>query len=232
MTLRSISKDKYHATPVERSSKRILEAIIERLPEDVTVLESVLEWHLLNEIELAFAESAERTLVSHGTNEWTINRRSIPAGIYQVTFTASLTIRESGFQRNVNAFDYGFIEIVAAPIRAIIDDGSSVRWGTNENVTVNGSLSYDGNIGPGDRTGLNFTWSCHYSAGNTVTNECFHSFFIEVNVTSSVNINSSRLEVGKIYVIRLTVSKNERSSFAVMSFEIVDGRIPNIALRY
>lgn len=232
MTIRNISKDKYIATLVKRSTKRIQDATIDRLPEGVTVLKSVLEWRLLSEIELAFPELAEGALLSHGTNEWTINRRSIPAGIYQVKFTASFTIRDSGFLRNVNAFDFGFIQIVAAPIRVIIDGGSSVRWGSKENVTVNGSLSYDRNIGPGDLTGLNFNWSCHDSAADTsMTNECFHSFDMEVNETSSAKIETSRLEVGKNYVIRLTVSKNERSSFADMSFELVDGKIPHIALR-
>lgn len=232
MTLRNISKDKYRATPVKRSIKRILDATIESLPEDVILLESVLEWRLLSEIDLAFSELAEGGLVSHGTNEWTINKRSIPAGIYQVKFTASLAIRDAGFLRNVNAFDYGFIQIVTAPIRVIIDGGSSVRWGTRENVTVNGSLTYDRDSGPGTLAGLNFTWSCHDSATNTsTTDECFHSFVVEANVTSSVNIETSRLEVGKIYVIRLTVSKNERSSFAEMSFELIDGEIPRIALR-
>ena len=232
MTLRNVSKNKYRATPVKRSIKRILDATIKGPPEDVTVLESVLEWRLVSEIELAFSELAEGALVSHGTNEWTINRRSIPVSIYLVKFTASLTIRDAGFLQSVNAFDYGFIQIVTAPVRVILDGGSSVRWGSKENVTVNGSLSYDRDIGPGDLTSLNFTWSCHDSAANTsMTNECFHSFAVEANVTSSANIETSRLEVGKIYVIRLTVSKNERSSFAKMSFELIDGKIPLIGLR-
>lgn len=232
MTLRNISKDKYHATSVERSTKRILDATIERFPEDVTVLESVVQWRLLSEIELAFSELPKGTLVSYGTNQWNIHRRSIPVGVYQAKFTASLTIRESGFLRNVKAFDYGFLQIVSAPIRVIIEGGSSVRWGSKENVTANGSLTYDRDVGPGDHSGLNFTWSCHDLEANTsLTYKCFHSFVVEANVISSANIDTSRLEVGEIYVMRLTVSKNERSSFTEMSFEIVEGKIPHIALR-
>ena len=196
------------------------------------MLESVVQWRLLSDIELASSELTEGTLVGHGTNEWTIHRRSIPAGIYQVKFTVSLTTRESGFLRNVNGFDYGFFQIVSAPIRVIIDGGSSVRWGSKENVTVDGSRTYDLDVGPGDLTGLDFTWSCHDSEANTsLTNKCFVSFVVQANVTSSANIDTSRLEVGVVYVIRLTVSKNEKSSFTEMSFEIVDGKIPHIALR-
>ena len=232
MTLRNISKNKYRATSVERSTKRILEAAIERLPKDVTLLESVVQWRLLNDIELAFSELPDGTLVSYGTNEWTIHRRSIPAGIYHVKFSALFTIRKSGFLRKLNAFDYGFIQIVSAPIRVIIEGGSSVRWGSKENVTVDGTLTYDRDVGPGDLTGLNFTWSCYNSEANTsLTNKCFYSFVVEANVTSSANIDTSRLEVGDIYVMRLTVSKNERNSSTEMSFEIVDGKIPHIALR-
>ncbi|XP_078363993.1 polycystin family receptor for egg jelly-like [Oculina patagonica] len=233
VTIGNISKDRYHATPVERSAKRLHKANIEGLPESVIVLESVLEWRLVSEIELL--SSAEGALVSEGTEEWTINRRSIPVGIYQVKFTASLTIYDSAFLRYLRAFDYGFIEITAAPIRVIIDGGKKVRWGSNENVTVNGSLSYDRNIGPGDPTGLNFTWSCRDSAANaSMTMEsvkCIHSLVEEANVTSSVNIRTSQLEAGKTYVLRLTVTKDERSSFAEMSFELVDGRIPHVFLR-
>ena len=150
----------------------------------------------------------------------------------KVKFTVSLTTRESGFLRNVNGFDYGFFQIVSAPIRVIIDGGSSVRWGSKESVTVDGSRTYDLDVGPGDLTGLDFTWSCHDSEANTsLTNKCFVSFVVQANVTSSANIDTSRLEVGVVYVIRLTVSKNERSSFTEMSFEIVDGKIPHIALR-
>lgn len=231
MIIRNISKDKYHATPVERSTKRLHKAVIEGLPDGVIVLESVVEWRLVSEMELMSSKLAEGALVSQGTDEWTINRRSIPVGIYQVKFTASLAIHDFAFPRHLSAFDYGFIEITAAPIRVIIDGGSKVRWGSNENVTVNGSLSYDRNIGPGHFTGLNFTWSCR-DAATVESVECFHLLVVEANVTSSVDIETSQLEVGKTYVLRLTVTKDERSSFAEMSFELVDGKMPHVFLRY
>ncbi|XP_078351506.1 polycystin family receptor for egg jelly-like isoform X2 [Oculina patagonica] len=232
VTIRNISKDKYHATPVARSAKRLNRAMIEGLPEDAIVVESVLEWRLVSEMELMSSNRAVGALVSQGTDEWTINRRSIPVGIHHVKFTASLAIHDFVFPRYLSAFDYGFIEITTAPIRVIIDGGSKVRWGSNENVTVNGSLSYDRNIGPGDLTGLNFTWSCRDAAANaSMTVECFHSFVEKANVTSAVNIETSQLETGKTYVLRLTVTKDERSSFAEMSFELIDGKMPHIFIR-
>lgn len=231
MTIKNISKDKYDATPVKRSVKSIQEAIIEGLPDDVTVLESVLEWYLVSEMELAASESAKGTLVSQGTAEWTIKRRSIPAGIYQVKFTALFTVGDPAFPQTLKAFDYGFIEVTAAPVRAIIDGGSSVRWGSVEIVTVDGSLSYDGDIGPGNQTGLNFNWSCLELGGNlSMSYDCFGSFIGEEN-SMSTTIDPSQLEFGKPCVLRLTVTKDKRSAFAEMSFEIAAGEVPQVTLR-
>ncbi|KAJ7390748.1 hypothetical protein OS493_022306 [Desmophyllum pertusum] len=233
VTIKNISKDKYNATLVKRSDKSVQQAIIQGLTDDDIVLTSTLEWRIVSESELAASEAAEGQLVSQGTAEWTINRRSIPAGIYQVKFNALYTVGDPVFPRTLNAFDYGFIEVIAAPVRAIIDGGSSVRWGSKDIVTVDGSLSYDGDIGPGNHTGLNFTWSCLNSEVNdSMSNDCYGSFIGEVNVLSTaISIDPGKLEVGKSYVLRLTVSKDDRSSIAKMSFEIAAGEVPQVTLR-
>ena len=233
MTIRNISKDKYNATEVKRALKSIQESLIEGLPEDASVLKSVLEWRLVSEAELAASESAEGELVSEGTAEWTINRRSIAAGIYQVKFTASITIGYPAFSQTLQGFDYGFIQVVAGPLRAIIDGGSTVRWGSNDTVTVNGSLSYDEDIGPGDHAGLSFTWYCLDPEENVfISYDCFGAFLEEYVNNPVVGIDTSILVVGKTYVLRLNLSKDTRSSFAEMKFEIAAGEIPQLTLRY
>lgn len=197
------------------------------------MLKSVLEWRLVSEAELAASGSADGTLVSQGTAEWIINRRSVPAGIYQVKFAVSITIGDPAFPQTLKAFDYGFIQVIAAPLRAIIDGGSSVRWGSTETVTVDGSLSYDGDIGPGAHAGLNFTWSCIDLVDNTsVDYGCFGAFTNENVNATAINIDTTQLEIGKAYVLRLTVSKDTRSAIAEMSFEIAAGEIPQVTLRY
>ena len=233
MTIRNISKDKYHASVVMRSAKSVQEALIQGLHSDVAVLFSNLEWRIISEAELDASESAEGVLVSKGTTEWTITRRSIPAGIYQVKFNASYTIGDLALPRTLTAFDFGFIEVISAPVRAIIDGGSSVRWGSNELVTVDGSLSYDGDIGPGNHTGLDFAWSCLDVDNNaTMSNNCFGSFVEDLNTMSStITIDPGKLDLNKSYVLRLTVSKDVRSSFAEISFEIAAGEVPQVALR-
>ena len=213
--------------------KSVQEAIIQGLQSDANVLASALEWRIISETELGNSEPAEGTLVSQGTTDWTINRRSIPAGIYQVKFTASYKIGDPGFPQTLIAFDFGFIEVIAAPVKAIIEGGSNVRWGSVDTVTVHGSLSYDGDIGPGNNSGLNFAWSCYHSEDNaSLSNDCFGSFVGHVDTTStSITIDPGPLEAGKSYVITLTVSKDEISSFAEMSFEVAPGLVPQVALR-
>lgn len=231
MTIRNISKDKYQASVVIRSAKSVQEAMIQGLHSDVAVLSSNLEWRIISEAEIDSSESAEGTLVSKGTTEWTITKRSIPAGIYQVKFNASYTIGDTAFPQMLTSFDFGFIEVISAPVRAIIDGGSSVRWGSKEIVTVDGSLSYDGDIGPGNHTGLNFAWSC-VDENSTMSNNCFGSFVGGVNIMSStITIDPGKLEVTKSYILRLTVSKDDRSSTAEMSFEISAGEVPQVVLR-
>jgi len=232
VSIRNISKDKCQATPVKRSVKSVLSAKIEG-PESFNVFESALEWRLVSEMELDALETAEETLKSQGTNEWTINRRSIPAGLYQVKFTACYKVGDPAFPHTINAFDYGFIEVIAAPLLAIIDGGSSVRWGSVEDVTVDGSLSYDGDLGPGNYAGLIFTWSCHDQKENFIlSHDCFGSFVNLEDVNfAAVSIDPSHLEIGKTYILRLTVSKDMRTSFTEMSFDIAAGEFPQVSLR-
>ena len=227
--IRNISKDKNHPTTINRAAKSVQEAVIQGLPKGVSILESALQWRLLSEAELVASESVEGTLVSQGSAEWTINRRIIPSGIYQIKFTALVKIGDPAAPQTLQAFDYGFIQSTHGPIIAIIDGGSSVRWGSPENVTVDGSLSYDGDIGPGTHTGLNFTWSC--SLHNSISYSCFGAFANENANTTAITINTEKLLLGNSYVLKLTVSKDTRSAFAEMKFEIAYGEVPQVVIR-
>ena len=61
---------------------------------------------------------------------------------------------------------------------------------------------------------------------------CFGSFVGEVNTMSStITIDPGKLDLNKSYVLRLTVSKDARNSFAEMSFEIASGEVPQVTLR-
>lgn len=234
MTIRDISRDKYYPTIVKRAAKTALEATIVGLPYDVRILESAFEWRLISEIELAnLTELAVGIVESQGTSEWTINRRSIPVGISLVIFIASYTTGDPASPQTLRSFNYGFIKVIPAPVKAVIVGGNRVRWGSVDIVTVNGSLSYDEDIGPGNYSGLSFAWSCFDSEENvSVSNNCSDSFHGLVDSSSTtISINPGPLQINKTYVLRLNVSKDERSSHADISFEVVNGRIPLVALR-
>ena len=209
--------------------KSVQEAIIQGLQSDAYVLASTLEWRIISETELSNLEPVEGTLVSQGTTDWTINRRSIPPGIYQVKFTASYKIGDPEFPQTLIAFDFGFIEVIAAPVKAIIEGGSSVRWGSIDPVTVDGSLSYDGDIGPGNLTGLSFAWSC-LVPGENVSNDCFGSFVGQID-SPTISIDTSKLAIGKTHILKLVAFKDERTSSAEMSFKVAAGKIPQVSLR-
>ena len=227
--IRNISKDINYPTTINRAAKSVQEAMIQGLPKGASILEGSFQWRLLSEAELVASESAEGTLVSQGSVEWIINRRIIPSGIYQIKFTASVQIGDPAAPQTLQAFDYGFIESIPGPILAIIDGGSSVRWGSPENVTVDGSLSYDGDIGPGTHTGLNFTWSC--SLNSSISYSCFGAFAnVNANATAII-INTEKLLVGNAYVLKLTVSKDTRRAFAETKFEIAAEVVPQVVLR-
>ena len=78
----------------------------------------------------------------------------------------------------------------------IIGGESSERLGSKQNVTVNASLSYDANVGPGIHTGLNFTWS--YRSDTSLSNTCFGSFQNEGDLDlTSITIDPSKQEIDK-----------------------------------
>ena len=228
VTIRSISKDKSNATRVDRAKAMIQEAYVQGLPQRTSVLSSTLEWRLVSEAELVTSKSLEGTLMSEGTTEWIISKRSVPGGIYLVKFIASVTIGNPAASSTLQAFDYGFIESIPGPLRAIIDGGNSVRWGS-ENVTVDGSLSYDGDIGPGTHTGINFSWSCRDK--ESISYDCFGAFSNKTINATVIRLDTSKLSAGKTYVLRLILTKENRRAFATMSVEIASGEIPQITLR-
>ena len=144
----------------------------------------------------------------------------------------SLTVGDPADPRTLEAFDYGFIESISGPLRPIIDGGSYVRWKSSETIMVDGSLSYDSDVGPGSHAEVNFIWSCADSADNTSKSyDCFGAFTNENLNATTIGIDTSKLSDGKTYVLRLTLTKDKRNASADMSFEIAVGEIPRVTLR-
>ena len=51
------------------------------------------------------------------------------------------------------------------------------------------------------------------------------------SISKAISIDPSRPDIGNTYILRLNVTKDERSSVAEMSFEIAAGEIPQVILR-
>ncbi|XP_078352356.1 uncharacterized protein LOC144637066 [Oculina patagonica] len=145
-TIMNISKEINNPTIIDRSVKYEKAVTVKGPPDDVFVLKTKLEWRLEQKNDSSSSQLAEGTVVAQETTLWTINRRSIPVGIYKISINVSYTMDNNEV---LEASDYGFIKVVKAPLVAVIDGGTSVRWGSKVISSVNGSLSYDGDVGVG-----------------------------------------------------------------------------------
>ena len=125
---------------------------------------------------------------------------------------------------------------------AVISGGAEVIRGHEEKLTLNASLSYDPDVGPGDHSGMSFTWYYgeiigNYSGLRAVTNESFTG----VN-ESALNysgqafglqfiFNTTARSLGTIYVVKLVVVKDCRNSSAYQVIHLVKGNPPEISQR-
>ena len=227
-TIQNISKEINNPTIVDRSVKYEKVATVKSPSDDLIVLATKLEWRLRQAEEFDGIEA----IVAQGTTWWSINRRSIPAGLYIVYFNASYQVETSGISdtKVLEASDYGFIKVIKAPLFAVIYGGSTVRWGSQVTSSVNGSFSYDGDIGPGSKRGLQFSWSCRRSDETAFSSDCYSSFTDGAN-SAVVTIDAARLQVKETYELRLTVSADERTSYAQMNIEVESGDLPLVFLR-
>ena len=55
---------------------------------------------------------------------------------------------------------FGYIEVTSTNLVANITGARKASQGLNETLILNGTLSHDPDVGPGDYTGLDFTWLC------------------------------------------------------------------------
>ncbi len=125
---------------------------------------------------------------------------------------------------------------------AVISGGAEVVRGLNENITMNGSLSYDPETG--DNKGMNFTW--RYGSiprnNNTSLQLVKQGSFSPVNVSAIQNemvsfgriisINTNATNGSETFVITLTVAKDYRTAIAIQVVHLVKGDPPRIYQRY
>ncbi|XP_078381457.1 sperm receptor for egg jelly-like [Oculina patagonica] len=124
---------------------------------------------------------------------------------------------------------------------AIIYGGAEVIRGLTENITMNGSLSYDPETG--DNKGMNFTW--RYGSIPRNNKSSLHllkqSSFPPVNLSAMQNkkvtfgriisINTNATNGSETFVFTLTVAKGYRTASAIQVVHLVKGDPPRIYQR-
>ena len=89
---------------------------------------------------------------------------------------------------------------------AVISGGAEVIRGLKENITLDGSLSYDPEAAHGDQSGMNFTWHYGEITGNySSVQGRKRGFFIAVN-ESAFNIMEEHLACQFTLIQRLCLS--------------------------
>ena len=125
---------------------------------------------------------------------------------------------------------------------AAIHGGPEVIRGVNENILLNGSLSYDPETN--DNEGMNFTWRYGTipSSNQSSLQLLIKGLFTHVNASAIQNkgisfgrtnsINSNFTNENDTLIINLTVSEDYRTSSVIQVVHLVEGSPPRIYQRY
>jgi len=190
------------------------------------------------------------TLLDVTGTQWNLPKRTLDYGTYYLDFRAA-------FKSNPKMFGstLGFFTIVKSPLRAEISGGNTVTRGKGKTITLNGSLSQDPDVEPGNITSMKFTWLCkkrHESFPNLSVSisvvspipgpgqggggggggGCFGTGVGRLSLnTAVVNLPTSAMNVGEFYDIKLIVQKDTRYDDFVQEIKIVNGNPPEVTIR-
>ncbi|XP_067023241.1 polycystin-1-like protein 2 [Acropora muricata] len=119
---------------------------------------------------------------------------------------------------------------------AIIDGGVDVVRGLDEHFVLNASLSYDPDVGPGNHTGISFTWHWGTITGNSSNNKVFfvtlkHTSIDYEEILYGKNVTVNITNVNKTYVAKLVVAKDHRNATVFQIIRVVKGSPPQVSQR-
>ena len=102
---------------------------------------------------------------------------------------------------------------------------------------MNASLTYDPGVGPGNHSGMNFTWHYgviigNYSSPFTGLNGVTVQYSVDKRYGSVIIYDITRLSVNQTYLVQLVVTKDYRNSSAIQIVRLVNGDPPKISQRY
>ena len=171
------------------------------------------------------------------TTEWTLRKRTLDYGEYYVEFRAAYSNQPS-----VKSSILGFFKVSKSKLIADIAGGNTVTRGKVAPILLDGSASRDPDVEPCNHTSMNFTWLCKKRqeqfpnvslASLPVINSslvpghggCFGTG------NKTVSLETSHMDVGELYVIKLIVTKDDRKDEFTQEIEIVSGNPPQVTMR-
>ena len=121
---------------------------------------------------------------------------------------------------------------------AIIDGGVDVVRGVDQHFILNASLSYDPDVGPGNHTGISFTWHLGTIKGNSSNNKAFFDTLKDTSIDyekivhgKNITVNTTSFNVNKTYVAILVVAKGYCNASVFQIIRIVKGSPPQVSQR-
>lgn len=124
---------------------------------------------------------------------------------------------------------------------AVIYGGAEVIRGIGENITLNGSLSYDPETG--DNMGMSFTWRYGSIPTNNYSSLQLleQGSFTPVNLSAMQNeglsfgrattVNANVTNDNETFIVNLTVAKDYRTASVIQIVHLVKGYPPKIYQR-
>ena len=109
--------------------------------------------------------------------------------------------------------------------------------GLDEHFVLNASLSYDPDVGPGNHTGISFTWHLGTIRGNSSNNKVFVTLkhtsvdYEEILHGKNIIVNTTKFNVNKTYVAKLVVAKDYRNASVFQIIRVVKGSPPQVSQR-
>ena len=170
------------------------------------------------------------------TSLWKIDSFTLPLGTHFVKVIATVTHRERLGYETLKLYAYGYMEIDRSPLVAKIMGGSVVMWPVGQVFEIDGSRSYDPDVGQvasgaTQQTQLNYQWSCRQDGFSRVSQDCFGA--ITAGSSSNVAVVDTRkLRLKASYVLTLNVSGNGRNSSDEQKALIVSDDVPFVRMRY
>ena len=177
--------------------------------------------------------------------EWHLQKRHLVYGVYRVVVKVTMAGDPEGLTT-----DEGYFNITKSPLVAEIAGGSKITRGIGTAVGLNGALSRDPDVEPGNYSLMQFTWLCKNQQESfpnvslatlpVVTESsgpgnggCFGTGIGRLDSSDiTLTLETSKMTAGELYDVKLVVTKDDREADFTQEIEIVNGDPPEVTIRY